>query len=312
VAFQYEEGESAGAGARRMAREQLGMALARLGPGDGPAGDRGEVVHEVRRRIKKARALLRLARPSVGRKSLAKADRRLRDAARPLSEARDASAQIGAIDDLAGRFGATAPPGTFDEARRALVERGDAVARLVLDERDALAAAAGALRLIRRRLKRWDLDDDDSDPVDGLKHSYGRARGGFDTASADPTPESLHEWRKRVKAFAYQLRALRPDPSGIGLRIARLAGLLGDELGQAHDLDVLRATLTDPARALAGPAEVLDRLDHRRDDLRRSALQRGEAAFRAKPGAFARSLRGPARHAGTPGPDRPGRPGFGS
>ena len=72
-------------GVRRIAREQLGRALAGFAP-DKPR-DKG--IHDCRRRLKKLRALLRLVRPAIGEKAFHKHNSALRDAALLLSGARD-------------------------------------------------------------------------------------------------------------------------------------------------------------------------------------------------------------------------------
>jgi CHAD domain-containing protein len=277
-------GESAGRRAIRAARNHLGKAIRLLG--DESADGRDAVVHEVRKRIKKARALAKLARGAVGRKAIRKTNGQLRDAGRPLSEARDASALISTLDSLAERSVGLHPTAAFAEARAALVARRDELARAVFEEGDSLKVVVKALRSARRRLAGWESSDVHLDPVRALKGAYRAARDQFEAAATDPSPDSLHELRKRVKALGYQLKALGLDPSSPATRLQRLAGLLADELGQIHDLDVLRNFLE--GREGSGP--ILITLERRRLDLRRGALLRAGVLFRAKPRAFARSL----------------------
>ena len=43
----------------------------------------------------------------------------------------------------------------------------------------------------------------------GLERTYKRGRARFSDVLRDPSPENVHEWRKRVKDLWYHLRLLR-------------------------------------------------------------------------------------------------------
>jgi CHAD domain-containing protein len=135
-------------------------------------------------------------------------------------------------------------------------------------------------------LKRWDLGGCDDVPIGEYRRAYHRGREAFHEASSDPSAEALHELRKRVKVLVYQLDVLDIGPAGPVARLLRLARLLAEELGEVHDLDVLREFLAafDEARP------ILEPLDRRRLDLRRAALLRAEVVYRDRPRAFARML----------------------
>ena len=83
MAFRFKAEESVAKGIERMARGQIEKALEGLTGQNGAAPE--EVVHDVRKRFKKVRALLRLARGGLGRKLVDRENARFRDAARPLS-----------------------------------------------------------------------------------------------------------------------------------------------------------------------------------------------------------------------------------
>src|SRR5690349_17569591 len=74
------------------------------------AARRDDTVHEVRKSLKRLRALLRLLRHSLGRDEYRRENLALRDAARPLAVVRDAKVFVGTIQGLArGR----SPTGTL-------------------------------------------------------------------------------------------------------------------------------------------------------------------------------------------------------
>lgn len=249
------------------------------------AGNGDEVIHEVRKRIKKARALVQLSRGAVGRKAREKVDRRLREAARPLSALRDASVLIATLESVVEGPRDQDLSDALAEARAALEAHRDRVADWQFEGDRALSRVSKALRETRRRLGRWDALGD-ADPVEAFKRTYRRGRAAYKEASVDPSPSRLHELRKRVKELGYQLATVEADPSGPIGRLERLADLLGDELGEVHDLDVLREFLVDLEKS--GP--ILEKLERRRLGLRHSSLQRARVVFFDRPRAFAKLL----------------------
>ena len=82
MSFELKPDQSLGRNIRRLARKQMNAVLEELtGPRKGP---RDEAVHEARKSFKKDRAVLRLARPAIGRKTYRAQNACFRDAGRPL------------------------------------------------------------------------------------------------------------------------------------------------------------------------------------------------------------------------------------
>ena len=101
---------------RRLVRRELARALAAL---DEP-GALGlqETVHDVRKRCKKVRGVLRLARPGLGAE-YGRANAEVRDAARELSPLRDAHATLATLDELiASTHGERAAGGALTTSAR--------------------------------------------------------------------------------------------------------------------------------------------------------------------------------------------------
>src|SRR5437762_1561268 len=89
-------------GIRRTVRKQLGKAVESL-DGGRPLPD--EAVHRARKRLKKARAGLRLLRKALGGRAYDRENACCRDAARPLTEVRDARVLVDTLDQLAEQCG---------------------------------------------------------------------------------------------------------------------------------------------------------------------------------------------------------------
>jgi CHAD domain-containing protein len=223
----------------RIASGQIDRAVTELAAEDAVAAD---VVHQVRKRCKKFRGLLRLIRGSFGA-PYAQENAWFRDLARRLSGTRDADVLVECMDKLGAAFNADPQHGALLAVRRALAQRRDAVHHATA-EPVQLDEIAGQLEDARIRALGWPLEVDGFDAVaSGLMRTYRRARKALHAGYRKPTPERFHEWRKRVKYHWYHLRLLReiwPEQmKGRAAEAKRLADLLGDD----HDLSVLRKTL---------------------------------------------------------------------
>jgi CHAD domain-containing protein len=259
-----------------------------------PEGSRDKAVHEARKSFKKARAVLRLVRPVIGRKTYRAENTCFRDAGRPLTEVRDAKVLVETLDKFA-ELKAHVGDRPFGEVREALEANLQAVRRRVLDEGCASAVVAEAVREARGRVKGWtDVPNRWSSVGKGLEGAYRRAREASEGAAADPTVEKLHEWRKQAKYLRYQLQILRPLWPERMEELVDEADRMGELLGGDHDLAVLRQALGDaPWRlAEAGDVGVMQALiDRRRCELQQEALGLGERFFQDSPGDFARRLK---------------------
>jgi CHAD domain-containing protein len=255
---------------RSTAREQLEGAAEGLRDPDDPV----EAVHDARKRIKKSRALLRLARPAMREPSFRIYNRELRDHGRSLSGARDADVLVETIDDLARRN------------TRRIRKSHFAALRTRLAQRTAAAPPQHDLSAAVESVGEWPLDGVKAGTlVRALTDTYERGRKAFEDAAAKPTTEHLHEWRKRVKDLWYQQRLLERVWPGVMKALAGEAKALSKLLGSDHDLAVLAAELPPDDALLALIAD-------RRAELQAEALALGARVYAESPKAFRKRLRG--------------------
>jgi CHAD domain-containing protein len=225
---------------RRIADEELRAALAVLDD----SGLSPRAVHDVRKRAKKLRGLLRMLQGSFP--DHARENAALRDAGRLLALRRDAEVRLATFDRL------------FPDAPPAL----EPLRTLLLQDRDAphepsnQAQAVDMLRALHRRVHSWTLTGKDRRSlVDGLARTRRRAAQAMEEAARSPGFDAIHDWRKRAKDFWYQTRLLSPIwPEAMG-PLAKAAEDLTESLGLHHDIAVLQAHL--PPGVLTGPAEDL-------------------------------------------------------
>src|SRR4030095_12488027 len=82
-----------------------------------------ETVHELRKRLKKMRAVLRLVRDELGEEVFDRENGVLRDLGRKLSPARDATVRVSALDLLRKEKGRGLSSRDFSPLRKRLVAR---------------------------------------------------------------------------------------------------------------------------------------------------------------------------------------------
>jgi CHAD domain-containing protein len=289
MAKQLRPREAGTQGVRRLLRKEVGRALEALG-GVGSLPD--ERVHDARKRLKKARALLRLLREEVGDRAYRRENAALRDAARPLTEVRDAKVLVDALDQLAEYFVGQVDLKEVRQVRRGLRDHQREVRTRVLGAGDALGPVREALAAARRRAKRWPVGRRGWSVLGaGLREVYRRGRDARAAAQDDPSVENLHEWRKQAKYLWHQLQVLQPLwPAAIG-EWADQARALGDD----HDLDILRQKLQrerDRSPGGANPDTLVGLIDRRRAELQEQAWAVGQRLYEEKPKAFTRRLHG--------------------
>lgn len=283
MAEALRDGEKPAAGLLRVLNAQLHDAQRAL-EADGALTD--DDIHDARRALKRARATLRLLRPGLADDTFERANAALRDAARPLTHARDARVLLDALREL--REG-----GAQAEAPQVLALHAK-LEQLHAEERDALTREPVVLEQIRERLQTtvdaigdWTLDVDDWPLLEAaLAALYRKAKRAAAAALDETTDESMHEWRKQVKHLGYALRLLagaRPGRIGVNAEDAeRLASDLGDD----HDL----AVLSERLRAESAPVELHEAIDARRAVLHERAFTLGERLLSARRRKFLKGV----------------------
>jgi CHAD domain-containing protein len=257
----------------RVRREQLEDAADSLAAGEDPV----EAIHDARKRIKKTRALLRLARPGLKPKVYRRRNRELRDAGRAMSGSRDADVLVETVEDLGERYAQRHPKTFFAGVRQPLATHAQALRH---------DADAGAHVATLRDLAddEWPLRDIDPDALaEALKRTYARGREAFEQADRKPTTTHLHESRKRVKDLWYQQRLLEDTWPGVMKAQAKEAKALSKLLGEDHDLAVLSEHVDDP--------QLHRLIEERRAELLAAARDLGRRVYAERPKAFARRAR---------------------
>ncbi|ESY27173.1 CHAD domain-containing protein [Mesorhizobium sp. LNJC391B00] len=227
---------------RRILGEEIGKALAHLAV----ARDQPEqALHKCRKRLKSARALLRLVRS--GNETFCRTENQCyRQVAALLAGPREATALVETVDRLAAAFPEQVAGGGLDSVRDRLVARQHEMhAGAGLDAAIGAATAACEEGLIRiERLLLPDLPEHAADVLaEGARKTLRRARKALDRAGSRGEAEDFHDLRKAAKTHSMHLSLLgRLWPTPIKVR-RKAVDELGERLGELHDVFVMRVLL---------------------------------------------------------------------
>jgi len=273
--------------ATALLRANLGRALDCLAE----SGKIDARVHAARKALKRARAALRLMRPALKSEVYERENRALRDGARCLSPLRDARSLVVAAALLdRSRVKTAAGAAATTALRRNLAQRLDA-ARNVFAESSARRRCAQQVTACSQRMLRDPPPRADAlKLMAGLRRIYRNGRRSFARASAERTPEALHEWRKQTKYLHAAAGALSDAGVHPLKRVVQRCADIAARLGDDHDLVELRHEIERTFPAEGGAKAALSCLDARRQRLQRDALDRGARTFRKEPGQFVADL----------------------
>ena len=279
------EGDSFGDGLAAAARSILAEARRALSD---PELTDAEAVHEVRKALKRWRALLRLLARPLGEP----ADQmrvEARDLMRALTGARDAQSALDALNDLRKAdvpFSAT----SMDTIHERLTELKDAAEQTGFSKgmRERISRYLDYATL---SLDRWPLKAIDFDTVaDGLNATYRRARQLLPDNWPEADAEHLHDLRRRVVEHRHQMDLMEPLWPRLGQVWAEEAQRLRNRLGACQDLAVL-ASLTGPHQPLARwRAKLAPVIEARRAAHLKAAARLAGRLFAEKPKAFRRRI----------------------
>lgn len=250
--WQFDAKETLAKGFARLMRAAVENAVRELSR-TGDELDAG--VHEGRKWIKKARALLKLCRPAMEKEQYRDCNRRLRDAGRAVSAVRDdaalceTAARLLARDDLS------------PTARRTLEALRDGISG---DDRDdARKCAALAVRRLKRLLAETDFalrippGKEEGVLKRGLKQSLKGVQEACRASWPQDDTAGLHESRKRVKDLRYQAELLAGCWPGPVNALAEELHRLTDMLGWVLELSALRGMISGRALSRKIASEAL-------------------------------------------------------
>lgn len=209
-----------------------------------------EAIHALRVALKRWRALLRLVEGAAGDEA-----RRLRHEAsmiaRSLGQSRDVQAALDALADCAeGSDSGRLSKQSLAAIRARLEAQRSAQEASALDDA-AIRRFQRSFQIAADIVAHWPLERLPIDAIaDAVAKTFRRAQRDMPENFATATPETLHEFRKRVVVFRYQTDMLKPLWPKLWRVYSSEAQKLRALLGRINDLSTLMK-FTAPHQPLA-------------------------------------------------------------
>jgi CHAD domain-containing protein len=227
---------------------------ARLGKlGKARPDDDTETVHEIRTTIKLLRTLLWFAKPALAPGMRGRARVELQNAAELLAARRDLTAMQLALKSLAEETDAPQRHEVIHRAGALLAADAPKIktGALLRQRNEALSRVQKTIRLL---IPAAAAGSSWKSPKKRLKKARALTNRAQKIAGDDPTPEHLHEWRKKAKRLLYLLQLFHPRPKGKMKCAIEKVDELQHLLGDHHDTVVLREHLARHHRGHATAA----------------------------------------------------------
>lgn len=256
----------------------------------GKRGKAGAIrTHELRKSMKRLRALLKLMRNAMRRRQWRALDRELRDIARSLSGKRDSDVRAAMI---AGLMTGADPPLRKALKKLAIASDSSRISpRPVVQSRPA-SGMPHRLGAISNKFAKLALTRPETALESGLARCYRKVNEARHAAEDEPSDDAFHELRKAIQVHYRQLQLVQSvAPIALKPRIKATRDL-GQTLGREHDLAMLQAWLKAPETALQAPeAELVAGICRKEQrKLRRKALVASRELFARRSKAFARDV----------------------
>lgn len=248
--------------------------------------DRGvtNAVHEYRKALRRARAVLALVSAALPKAERKAVNRALREARRALGVARDHAVAPEAIGVLPlGEIERHTADAILQAAGEAMPPTAE-IKQLLAEGAARTAAQVEALEAALPQSVSWSAVES------GLRKTYGAARRA--RKNAKHSKKSFHEWRRRSKELVYQLDVLAGYGGNRMAELAREIEGITDTQGPAVDVIMLRDFVRTHAAGIDG--EAVDSLgvavEGQIQDLIDDSRRAGRDLFRKKPRRFAKRV----------------------
>ena len=287
--FHLKGGESVRNGIKRIVTEQLTAAIDHLSRSEAALE---EPIHEVRKSVKRLRAVLRLMRPVLG-SAYREENAALQEVGRTLSPVRDAHALIETFDELTEKYRKEVGDYHQSRLRRTLLAHRQEMEN-EFDRDRQMPQLVEDLKQIGLRAESWPYGKADIRLLaDGVATTLERGCKNYQHAYAEALPENFHDWRKRAKDLRYQLTLLEKLWPEVFAGFLGAAKKLEELLGMDHNLVVLRDTILKRTDVVDSDEEIrvlLLLIDTYQRELRIKAEGLGSRIYNEKPKQWRRRV----------------------
>jgi inorganic pyrophosphatase len=275
--FGLRKDETFRKGIRRIVRHQYDKAIEECEKLQSPGNQGRSAVHEIRKRFKRVRAVLRLVRSEVEDHAYRRENAAIRDAGQTLSNVRNAKVVLDALG-LLKEQSPDASSDRFSVVEHFLRSRQWDLQDQLLQDSEKLDAFKQSIDDARKRVKNWTLPRGGRRAIRrGLKQACNKVRRALEDAESTPTDERLHEFRKQAKYFYHQLQLAGPIAPAAIDDLSHDVHELERALGDDHDLAMLRREAVACVKGGLddGAQDLILAIDRRRREIQRQSIHQG-------------------------------------
>ena len=284
MSYHFENGESIYQGTRRIAKEEAERAIENLNT----TADIHEGLHEARKHFKRIRALIRFVRDDIPKDTYRLENRDYRDIGRKLSDLRDVTSCLEALDRLKDSGQDKASINILENFESQLKQRRETVTNEMV-KNGVIENVISNIESAKTRIPEWQfLNRHKKIFSKSIPRVYKRGLKAFSDAYHQQTDDAFHEWRKRVKYLLYHTQLMRPFWDYIMKPYEKAVKSLSNFLGEDHDLFLIKQALQSGMVALseAETKQIFDIVVTEQQSKRRDAYYLGKKVYAEHPEAF--------------------------
>jgi CHAD domain-containing protein len=249
-------------------------------------------IHEIRKSMKRARAVLKLFRSSIGEEIYIDENTLYREISRQLSELRISSVRVKSVNILINSHKLIGDGHFYDGLVNELQTKHNELLREMILKNKVHRSFSVILKGNKQKIKQIpDFPCEFPMLLSGLRKMYRKCTVNLNVAVNQPSAESIHNFRKSVKYLWNQMILIRPVwPPTIG-QVIRYLDVLGERLGMEHDLAELEHYLWSNFYADASEIEPLILLIRKeRKRIQSNVWPLSLKVFAETPGSFAKRM----------------------
>ena len=252
-----------------------------------------ESIHETRKSTKRIRAVLRMIRDEIGYSSYYRENRFYRDLSRELSDIRNFKVLSESIKVLQQDLSNTISQEVFVSLDEELSRQVDLVKGGKAGLSQFFKEVAGKIEMARNRIYDFPIRHNDFRAFEGgLFRMYSQGKRFLTEARQNPSPILLHDLRKRLKYFWYQVEILQPIFPGPMKAYASTLEAISENLGIYHDLHMLQEFLGETN--IIPDLKIMETLQEaclaRQSMLLYNTMPLADIAYSEKPAAMVKRL----------------------
>lgn len=250
-------------------------------------------VHEIRKTMKKVRALIKLFRYGIDMEVYQQENFFFRDISRSISDLRISSVNIKTLNNILKSKKFKEREGNHQNfVDKLMVKHHELCEEMILKQKIQRSISS----LLKSNEKTINIISEFHCEFDvlasGLRRMYLRCLANLDRAMSQPSSQNIHNFRKAVKYLWNQMIILRPLWSpAIGQSIRHL-NILGERLGVEHDLAELEHLIFMNYYEDSGAKTIVNYIRKERKHIQKIVWPLAIKVFVEKPGAFANRIAG--------------------